>query len=69
MFTWNSKIKIAFRLHSNSLAGAERSHLDLLEDLDSNVFETLSILPNADGFLDKKLFEKGNKYIKIDGLE
>jgi glycosyltransferase involved in cell wall biosynthesis len=56
-------------LHSNSLAGAERTHLDLLDDLEREVFDTLTILPNHDGLLDSKLLEKKRQFIKIDGLE
>jgi glycosyltransferase involved in cell wall biosynthesis len=56
-------------LHSNSLAGAERLHLDLLDDLDRKDFDTLTILPNYDGLLDSKLLEKNRQFIKIDGLE
>ena len=69
MLLRNPRIKIAFMLHSNSLAGAERLHLDLLDDLDRKVFATLTILPNYDGLLDSKLLEKKRQFIKIDGLE
>ena len=63
------KVRLLFVLHSSNLGGAERLHIELIENLIERQFETISVLPNQDGGLSEWIKNSGGQVRQVDMME
>ena len=61
-------LKIAIFLHASSLGGAERSHVELVKELEDAGHHTISVIPAPDMGLNRILSELGVRVLSIEGL-